>query len=102
MQGSQCLSHYICAQHAQGSLYTLKILVKLLLLFLVLHYLLREIRVALPVKAQQPKEQRYPVLSVCAVFSRVQAMVRPAVLGIFNVHTNVDACDCTPGAVRTP
>ena len=48
-------------------------------------------------KAQQPQEQRYPFLSVCAVFPCVQTMVWLPVLGIFNVHTDVDACDCTLG-----
>ena len=47
--------------------------------------------------AQQPQEQHYPFLSVCAVFSCVHTMVRLPVLGIFNVHTDVDACDCTRG-----
>ena len=48
-----------------------------------------------PGKAQPPQEQRYPFLSVCAVFSCVQTMVG---CGIFNVRTDVvDACDCTRG-----
>ena len=51
-------------------------------------------------KAQQPQEQRYPFLSVCAVFSCVQTMVWLPVLGIFNVRTDVDACDCTTGLYR--
>ena len=46
---------------------------------------------------QQPQEQRYPFLSVCAVFSCVQTVVWLPVLGIFNVHTYIDACDCTRG-----
>ena len=37
--------------------------------------------------AQQPQEQRYPFLSVCAVFSCVQTMVCLPVFGIFNVRT---------------
>ena len=41
----------------------------------VLHCPLREIWVTLPGKAQQPQEQRYPLLSVCAVFLCVQTMV---------------------------
>ena len=41
--------------------------------------------------------QRYPSLSVCAVFLRVQAMVRLPVFGIDNMHTGADACDCTRG-----
>ena len=36
-------------------------------------------------KAQQPQEQLYPFLSVCAVFSCVQTMVWLPVFGIFNV-----------------
>ena len=43
-------------------------------------------------KAQQPREQRYPLLPVCAVFSCLQTM---PVFGIFNPRTGVDACDCT-------
>ena len=39
-----------------------------------------------PGKAQHPQEQRYPFLSVCAVFPNVQAMVRLPVLGIFNMR----------------
>ena len=53
-----------------------------------------------PGKAQQPQEQRYPFLSVCVVFSCVQTIVwlpLVPVFGIFNVHTDVDACDCTRG-----
>ena len=50
-------------------------------------------------KAQQPQEQRYPFISVCVVFSCVQTMVWLPVCGIFNVHTDVDTCDCTRGAV---
>ena len=53
-----------------------------------------------PGKAQQPQEQRYPFLSVCAVFSCVQTIVwlpLVPVFGIFNVHTDVDACHCTRG-----
>ena len=54
-------------------------------------------------KAQQPQEQRYPFLSVCVVFVCVQTMVGLPVFGTFNVHTAVDARDCTQGrAVRTP
>ena len=43
--------------------------------FLVLLCPLREIRLPYLGKAQQPQEQRYPFLSVCAVFSCVQTMV---------------------------
>ena len=52
--------------------------------------------------AQQPQEQRYPFLPVSVVFSCVLTMVWLPVFGIFNVHTDVDACDYTQGAVRTP
>ena len=38
-----------------------------------------------------------PFLSVCAVLSCVQTMVWLLVFGFFNVHTDVDACDCTRG-----
>ena len=48
-------------------------------------------------KAQQPQEQRYPFLSVCAVFSCVQTMVRLPKFGIVHVRTDVDACDRTRG-----
>ena len=48
-------------------------------------------------KAQQPQEQHYPVLSVRVVFLFVQTMVRLPVFGMFNVHTDVDACDFTLG-----
>ena len=45
-----------------------------------------------PGTTQQPQEQRYPFLSVCAVFSYVRTMVWLPVFGICNVH--VDAYDC--------
>ena len=48
-------------------------------------------------KAQQPQEQRYPFLSMCAVFSRVQTMIWLPMFAIFNVNTDADACDCTRG-----
>ena len=48
-------------------------------------------------KAQQPQEQRYPFLSVCAVFLCVQTMVWLPMFGIFNTHTDVPACNCTQG-----
>jgi len=50
-----------------------------------------------PGNAQQLLEQRYAFLSVCAVFSCVRTMVWLPVFGIFNVCTDVDACDCTRG-----
>ena len=52
-------------------------------------------------KAQKPQEQRYPFLSVCVVFSCVQTMVWLPVFGIFNMLTDVDACDCTRGCTDT-
>ena len=51
---------------------------------------------------QQPQEQSCPFLSVCVVYSCVQTVVWPPVSGIFNMHTDIEACDCTPGAVWTP
>ena len=54
-------------------------------------------------KTQQPQKQSHPFLSVCAVFScfkkkeKEKRMVWLPVFGIFNVSTNVDACDCTRG-----
>ena len=48
-------------------------------------------------KAQQPQEQRYPFLRVCAVFLCVKTMVRLPVFWIFNMCTDVDACNCTWG-----
>ena len=45
--------------------------------------------------SDKPQEQRYPILSVCAVFSCVQTMDWLPVFGIFNVHTDDDTCDCT-------
>ena len=51
-------------------------------------------------KAQQPQEQHYPFLSGRAVFSCVQTLLWLPVLGIFNMHTAVDACDCTWGLYR--
>ena len=46
-------------------------------------------------KVQELQEQRYPFLSVCAVFLCVQTMAWLPAFGIFNVRTDVDACDCT-------
>ena len=57
--------------------------------FLVLLCLLRQIRVVLLGKAQQPQEQRYPFLSLCVVWLPV--------FGIFNAHSEFDACDFTRG-----
>ena len=41
-------------------------------------------------------------IGVHVVFSCVQTMVWLPLFGNFNVRTDVDACDCTQGAVRTP
>ena len=49
------------------------------------------------VRVQQPQEQRYSFLTVRAIFSCIQLKVWLPVLGIFNVHTDVNACDCTRG-----
>lgn len=43
------------------------------------------------------QEQRYPFLSVCAVFSRVRTMVWPPEFGIFDMHTDAEVCDYTWG-----
>jgi len=47
------------------------------------------------------KAALYPFLPVCAVFLHVQTMVWLPVFGAFNVHTNVDAYDCTEGCINT-
>ena len=52
------------------------------------------------VRLQQLQEQRYPFLTVHAIFSCVEAMVCLPMLGIFNVRTDVFACDCTRGLYR--
>ena len=49
------------------------------------------------VNLQQPLEQCYPFLSVCAVFLCIQTMGWLPIFGIFNVCINVSACDCTLG-----
>ena len=41
---------------------------------------------------QQPQEQRYPFLPVCAVFLCVQTMVWLPTFEVFTVCTEVDAC----------
>ena len=70
------------------------------------HFLVHlAIRVLLPensgrlncVRLQQPQEQRYPFLSVRAVFSCVQTKVWLPVLGIFDVRTDVNIYDWTSG-----
>ena len=50
-----------------------------------------------PDKAEQWPEQRYSFLPMCAVFFCVQTMLWLPVFAIFNVHTDVDACDFTRG-----
>ena len=47
------------------------------------------------IRLRQPQKQRYPFLPVCAIFSCVQAMVKLPLFRIFNVRTDVDACNCT-------
>ena len=49
------------------------------------------------VQLQQTQEQRYPFLAVHAVFLRVQTKGWLKMLEIFNVRTDVNACDCTRG-----
>ena len=48
-------------------------------------------------EAQQPQEQRYLLLAVCAVLSCVQTIVRLPVFEIFNARADVEACDCSQG-----
>ena len=52
------------------------------------------------VRLQQAQEQSYPFLTVPAVFLCVQTRVWLPVLGIFNMHTDVSACDGTRGVYR--
>ena len=52
------------------------------------------------VRLQQPQQQRYPFLTVRAIFPCVPAKVWLPTLGIFNVYTDVNACDCTWGLFR--
>jgi len=75
------------------------LLVVVFMMVSVLHCHLWEIQVALngSLKARQPQEQRYPFLSVCAVFSCVRTVVWLPMFGIFKVRTDVDVCDCTQG-----
>ena len=50
------------------------------------------------VRLQQPQEQHYPFLPVCAtIYFCVsnQWYYWMSVFGIFNVHSHVDACNCT-------
>ena len=55
----------------------------------------------LGVRLQQPQEQRYPFLTVNAVFPRVKTKIWLPVLGIFNVRTDAYACDRTLGCPDT-
>ena len=43
---------------------------------------------------------RYPLLSVCVVFSCIQTMLWLQAFRMFNVRTDVYACDCTRGLYR--
>ena len=72
------------------------------LVFLVLHCPCWEIWVALPYlgKPQQLQEQRYPFLPVCVGVLWVKWKIWLPVLGIFNTHTDVEACDCTRGLYK--
>ena len=54
------------------------------------------------VRLQQPHEQRYPFLTVRAVFSCVQIKAWLPMLGIFNVSTDVNTCDDVMRDARTP
>ena len=53
-----------------------------------------------PYGAQQPQEQCYQFLSVCAVFLCDRTIVWLPVLGFFNLCTYGDACDCIWGLYR--
>ena len=48
------------------------------------------------VKLQQPQEQHYPFLPMCAVVVCVQTMECLPVFGIFNVRKEVGALNCIP------
>ena len=52
-------------------------------------------------RRQQPQEQHYPFLSVCAEFLCIQTIIWMPVLQILNMHANADAGDCTQ-TVQTP
>ena len=47
---------------------------------------------------RQPLSSRGDFL--CNILSSVQTMVWLSVLGIFNTHTDVDACSCTLGLYK--
>ena len=74
----------------------------LIFFFFLKHFLVpcRKFQSPYQSKTQQPQEQRYPFLSVCAVFVCVQTMVWLPMFGISNVRTDVDACDSTQGLYR--
>ena len=61
---------------------------------------MKEVGLPYPGKAQQPQEQHYPFLSVCAVFLCVQTTVWLPVFGTFNVCAEINACECTRGLYR--
>ena len=52
------------------------------------------------VRLKQPQKQRYPFLTMRVVLSCVQTKVWLPVLGIFNMRTDVQTCDCTGGLYR--
>ena len=72
----------------------------MLCVFLVLLCPIQKFRSPYLGKAQQLQEQRYPLLSVFAVFPCVQTTVWLSVFGIFNMRPDVDVCDCTRGLYR--
>ena len=53
------------------------------------------------IRPQQPQEQRYPFLPVCEVFCACSNNSTLPVFGIFNMHMDVHACDCTEGLANT-
>ena len=64
----------------------------------ILHCPLREIGIALPgYKAMQPQEQRYPFLSVCAVFSTL-----PIPVGVCSIFNATHSCRCVQYFQRYP
>ena len=77
----------------------------LIVLIISTSFSLRKFRSSHPGKAQHPQEQCYPFLEVCAVFSSCccfflclyRQMYGYQCFLIFNVRTDVDACDCTRG-----
>ena len=52
------------------------------------------------VRLQHRQKLHYPFLKVCAILPCVQTKVWLPVIGLFNVHTGVHACDCTRGLYR--